>query len=406
MEAPVLTAVAPRAATKPCAVCGSTECEVFYEVHNVPTQTGILWPTPEAARNAPTTDVRLTFCPHCHYIGNEAYEPAKITHTRNDFSLEFSPSFRAFAQGVAAQLIEQYQLKGGRVVDIGCGDGDFLRTLCRLGMAEGVGIDPGYAPRPGEVVTEPVGFIKDFFGPGTVHEIAGADLISCRHMLDILATGPAPLLRALRQAIPEGEKPLIYVEDPNALYNIGEQVVWNIVNEHSSWMTPGAQAYLFRSCGFEVLDVHTCWHDEYLGLVARPAGQPLADPGSLPPTNDPNTAVAVRAFADAAQAIIAQWQERVDELRRAGKRVVGWAAGSRAISFLNTFDLDETVVAVVDINPRRQGQYIPGTAHPVIGPDELMSYHPDVLLITNPTYVPEIQEQARQMGFAGEFMVL
>lgn len=407
MEPQVLTEAPPRvAASKPCMVCGTNDCEIFYEVHGVPTQTGILWPTHEAALHAPFTDVRLSFCPHCHFIVNEAYEPAKITHTRNDFSLEFSPSFKAFTDGLGQDLVQRYGLEEKRVVDIGCGDGDFLRTLLRAGMGSGLGIDPGYAPREGQTDPANLRFIKDFFGPDKVEELRGASLISCRHMLDIIASHQAEFVRTLRRAIPESEQPLVYFEVPNALYDIGEQVVWNIENEHSAWFTPQSLAYLFRSCGFEVLEVHPCWHDEYISLVARPAGMPLDNPAALPPTHDPSTPVAVRAFASAAEEVIAEWQLRVAVLRRSGKRVVGWAAGGRAVTFLNTFDLNDTVVAIVDINPRRQSKFMPRTAHPVIAPEQLMAYRPDVVFISNPTYAPEIQEQARQLGFRGEFLVL
>ncbi|WP_078063052.1 class I SAM-dependent methyltransferase [Solirubrum puertoriconensis] len=407
MEPQVLTEAPPRvAASKPCMVCGTNDCEIFYEVHGVPTQTGILWPTHEAALHAPFTDVRLSFCPHCHFIVNEAYEPAKITHTRNDFSLEFSPSFKAFTDGLGQDLVQRYGLEEKRVVDIGCGDGDFLRTLLRAGMNSGLGIDPGYAPREGQTDPQGLEFVKEFFGPDKADKLRGAELISCRHMLDIMAGNQAEFVRMLRRAIPEGEQPLVYFEVPNALYNIGEQVVWNIVNEHSAWFTPQSLAYLFRSCGFEVLEVQPCWHGEYISLVARPAGMPLEDPASLPPTHDPTTPVAVRAFTAAADKVIAQWQLRVEELRSSGKHVVIWAAGSRAITFLNTFDLNDAVVAVVDINPRRQGQFMPRTAHPVVAPEQLMTYRPDVVFISNPTYAPEIQEQARQLGFRGEFLML
>ncbi|GAB3823372.1 class I SAM-dependent methyltransferase [Hymenobacter jeollabukensis] len=409
METELLTtAPATTAATQPCPVCGSAAGEVFFETHGVPTQSGILWPTVEAARHAPTTDIRLAFCPHCHYIHNEAYEASKITHTRNDFSLEFSPSFRAFTLGLATDLIERYNLRNGRIVDIGCGDGDFLRTLCRLGPNTGLGIDPGYASPFGlpEGTNEALGvtFVKDYFGPATAHVLEGATFISCRHMLNVLAGHVTQFVRDLRAAIPAGTAPIVYVEVPNALYDIGQQVVWNIVNEHASWFTPASLSYLFRSAGFEVLDVQPCWHGEYLGLTARPTTVP--DPATLAPTDDPETPAAVRAFGRSARAVMEQWQDRVDELRSSGKRVLAWGAGSRAITFLNTFDLADTVLAVVDIYPRRQGQFMPLTAHPVIAPEAIMDYRPDVIFITNPTYADEIRTQARQLGFEGEFLVL
>ncbi|GAB3638280.1 class I SAM-dependent methyltransferase [Hymenobacter arcticus] len=384
-----------RPATFPCPVCGSTAGTVFYEVHHVPTQSGILWPTAEAARRAPTTDIRLTFCPHCHYMGNEAYEAAKVTHARNDFSLEFSPSFRAFTRALAQQLLDDYDLRGARVLDIGCGNGDFVRTLCELGAASGTGIDPGYAPPAGLAPAAPAGeatFLADYYDAR--YADLPVDLVSCRHMLNVIAD-PRAFVQLLRRNLGT-QRPLVYVEVPNALYDIGEKVIWNIVNEHRSWFSPASLRWLFESTGFEVLAVVPCWHGEYLGLVARPVDVPATPP---PAVRDAATPAAVRGFWAEGQRLVAQWQVVVDDLAHRHARVVAWGAGSRAIAFVNTYPaLHPLLQAVVDINPQRQGQFMPGTAHPVIAPEAAVALAPDVLLVTNPTYAQEIRVQAHALG--------
>ena len=341
------------------------------------------------------TDICLTFCPYCHYMGNEAYEAAKITHTRNDFSLEFSPSFRAFSRGLAQQLLDDYDLHGARVLDIGCGNGDFLRTLCELGAHSGTGIDPGYSPpaslTPAAAAVEAT-FITDYYGPR--YASLPVDLVSCRHMLNVIED-PRGFVQLLRQNLGE-QRPLVYVEVPNALYDIGEKVVWNIVNEHRSWFSPASLRWLFESTGFEVLAVAPCWHNEYLGLVARPTALPASPP---PPVDDPATPTAVQGFWEEGQRIVAQWGAVVDGLAERNARVVAWGAGSRAISFINTYPrLHPLLRAVVDINPQRQGQFMPGTAHPVVPAEAAVKLDPNVLLVTNPTYASEIKAQAQALG--------
>jgi hypothetical protein len=61
---------------------------------------------------------------------------------------------------------------------------------------------------------------------------------------------------------------------------------------------------------------------------------------------------------------------------------------------------------VVDINPERQGQYLPATGQVVVSPQHLAEYRPDTLIITNPTYTNEIERQVQQLGVACEFLVL
>ena len=48
-----------------------------------------------------------------------------------------------------------------------------------------------------------------------------------------------------------------------------------------------------------------------------------------------------------------------------------WGAGSRGVQFLNLADPQRRLAAVVDVNPRKWGRYLPVTAHRVDAPETL-----------------------------------
>ena len=48
------------------------------------------------------------------------------------------------------------------------------------------------------------------------------------------------------------------------------------------------------------------------------------------------------------------------------------------------------MAAAVDINPAKQGSWLPGTATPVVGPSDLARFDPALVLIMNPIYEQEI----------------
>ncbi|MFN2373493.1 MAG: hypothetical protein ABR545_06735 [Cyclonatronaceae bacterium] len=100
------------------------------------------------------------------------------------------------------------------------------------------------------------------------------------------------------------------------------------------------------------------------------------------------------------------WDLKIESVRNMGLKIVIWGSGSRAITFLNTYDLQNVVDFVVDINPDRQGTFMPKTGHPVKKPEVLKSYQPDIIIIVNPTYQHEIKEQAEQMGLNCEYWIL
>ena len=61
---------------------------------------------------------------------------------------------------------------------------------------------------------------------------------------------------------------------------------------------------------------------------------------------------------------------------REGRSVVLWGGGSKAVSLLTTLGIGREVQAAVDINPYKQGKYMPGIGHRVIAPEALPAHDP------------------------------
>lgn len=89
-----------------------------------------------------------------------------------------------------------------------------------------------------------------------------------------------------------------------------------------------------------------------------------------------------------------------------GKRVAAWGSGGKGIGFLNSFDTESIIPYVVDINPRRQHKFIPGSAQKIIPPEFLRDYQPDFIVITNPLYAQEIKQQVHELNVKSEFLTL
>ncbi len=90
----------------------------------------------------------------------------------------------------------------------------------------------------------------------------------------------------------------------------------------------------------------------------------------------------------------------------AGRRVVLWGGGSKAVSFLTTLGLADEVQAAVDINPYKQGKFTPGSGHPVIAPAELRALEPDLVVVMNPIYTGEVRNLLAGLGLYPEVLSL
>jgi SAM-dependent methyltransferase len=378
-----------------CPACDSTQLSIVLELRDVPTQDGVLWPTAADALASPLGDIRLALCERCSYLWNIEHDPELVSFARYDVSLQHSPSFQRFVGELCRRLVERHDLRGRTILEIGCGRGHFLDEICSSGGNVGIGYDPSHVAPEGVVLeNERWHIVPEIYTPQQMR--SDVDFVACRHVLDIIADQRG-LLELVGRTLEHRPNGVAYFEIPDARHTLENHVYWNLVYEHRTWFVPDSARTLFDAAGLEVTDVSRCWHDEYLGIEAKPsAGSSPSRP--VAPTEN-GLSAALAAFGQNLESARAAWTDRANGLVSEGRRVAIWGAGARAIGFLALVPAAVSAVAVaVDINPMRQGLYLPRTAIPVVPPTRLLEDPVDLVLISNSTYADEIVKQARSMG--------
>ncbi|MFO1071427.1 MAG: class I SAM-dependent methyltransferase [Geminicoccaceae bacterium] len=387
-----------------CAACGALGLEPFYAVPAIPVHSCLLVESRAAALDFPTGDLELAFCPACGFIGNRRFDPAVHDYSPDyEESQGFSPRFRKFLDGLADDQVRRHGLADRTVLEIGCGKGDFLVTLCEHGAARGIGIDPAYRPeRTQSAVADRLRFIRDFYGPD--HASLVADHIVCRHTLEHIADVRG-FLELIRRDIGARTNVTLFFELPDMERILVERAFWDIYYEHCSYFTAGALARLFRRTGFGVSRVWKAYDDQYLMLEAVAGGPTTA---ALRPDAEDVALIGgqVAAFAAGIARRLDELRAQVAGWRRDGRKVVLWGSGSKATGYLTTLGLREEIAAVVDINPFRHGKYVAGTGHEIVAPASLAQLRPDIVVVMNPIYVEEIGADLRRMDLAPEIIAL
>lgn len=378
-----------------CPICLMTNTITFIEMSQVPVHCNLLWPTREGALSAPRGDIELGFCPDCGHVFNLTYDPSLMEYTQDyENSLHFSPRFQRYASSLAGGLVDRYNLRNKDVVELGAGKGDFLTMLSELGGNRGVGFDPSYAPGPEEPENKQLTFIQDFYSEK--YGDYEADLICCRHVLEHVED-PNSFVATVRRAAGHRLETVVFFEVPNYLFTLNELGVWDIIYEHCSYFSPYSLGHLFRQNSFKVLDISTTFEDQFLTIEASPSDEPvqvIADETSgLEEMKE-----SIKEFAHNYQQIVNDWQQRLQQIEDMGQRAVVWGAGSKGVTFLNTFKAQDAVEFVVDINPRKRGMHIAGTGQEIVPPESLKTIHPDVVIIMNANYKDEIQQHLKGLG--------
>lgn len=379
---------------KSCPVCGSRSVGVFLEVGEAPAHCNVLWKSRSDAVTARRAAIRLGCCDGCGHVFNTAFDPEAVRYTADyENSLHFSPFFRDYARSLAESLIERHRLYEKDIIEIGCGKGDFLVLLSELGGNRGVGFDASYSDERLGERPDGVTFIKDLYSAR--YSRYRGDLILSRQVLEHL-DAPRSFVAGLRDAMGDASGTVVFFEVPNFLYTIRELAIWDIIYEHFSYFTPTSFRRLF-SRGFRVDRVEEGFEGQFLCLEARSAGAALTRPRVERPAVE-RLRCACSVFSRRYAEKVAAWRAELEQLASLGRRAVVWGGGSKGVSFLNTFRSASAISLVVDINPYKQGRFIPGTGHEIVGPDALEDICPELIIVMNPIYTGEIWDKVRGMG--------
>jgi len=114
---------------------------------------------------------------------------------------------------------------------------------------------------------------------------------------------------------------------------------------------------------------------------------------------------AITEFAAEHQRKCELWRSRLRRLREEKKRAVLWGSGGKGISFANALPTREVIEQIVDINPDRQGKFIPGSGQRIVPPESLVANPPDYIILTNVLYEQEIKRTVVDLGLQCEFWV-
>jgi methyltransferase family protein/C-methyltransferase-like protein len=379
-----------------CPNCGTPNMEFFYKVDYVPVHSVLLMPTKDEAINYTKGNIHLYLCKKCGFISNMAFESAKQEYSsRYEETQGFSPTFNKFHKALAARLIEKHNLRGKKIIEIGCGKGDFITMLCEQGNNTGYGFDPAYIEeRNTSKSKDKIKFITDLYSEK--YTDYHGDFVCCKMTLEHIHS-TFDFVKTVRKSIGDRFDTMVFFQIPNGKWVFEGLGFWDIYYEHCSYFSTGSLNTLFSMCGFDVLEVSTEYDDQYLAIEAMPSKNPIGK--SIDALNDSAHMVKlVEEFTSSIKKRLDNWNAQLNAWMSNNQKVVLWGGGSKGVAFLTTLNITDQIKYAVDINPYKQGTFLAGTGQEIVSPEFLKDYNPDVVIIMNPIYTKEISEDLNKMG--------
>ena len=382
-----------------CPSCTSDDLRVFHRAKGVPVNSCLSLSTREEALAFPRGDISLAFCQSCGFIFNAAFDESLLEYSeRYDPTQAFSGTFNRWHLKLAESLVEQYGLRGKRIIEIGCGKGEFLTMLCELGANSGIGFDPAVDPERTRAPKEgDAKFVQDFYSEKYADE--KGDFVCCKMTLEHIPE-VASFVGMLRGSIGERPDAIVFVQVPEVGLILQQGQFYDVMHEHCSYFTTTSLRRLFAAQGFEVIATPIQYQGQHLSLEARP-GRPRLLKEPLDELRE-----LCRSFADRCAERADRWAKTIGRALDAGQRIVLWGSGSKATAFLNALGIESEIDGVVDINPNRRGMYLATCGQEIIAPDRLPERPPGLVIAVNPIYREEIRRQLADMGLAPELLTL
>ena len=394
-----------------CLICRATY-EPFMSFGQMPIANGFL--TLEQFPDEYFFELRVGFCPQCSMVQlvEQPDRERMFTETYAFFSstsTRMAAHFEEFARWVKSDYLESAD---PLVIEIGSNDGIMLQHFANAGIRH-LGVEPS-ANVAQAALDKGVHTICRFFDEALAREIVaeygqadailGANVMCHIPYLHSVVAGIKVLLK------PDG---VMMFEDPY-LGDIIEKTSYDqIYDEHAFYFSVASVSYLFEQHDLEVVDVRPQnVHGGSMRYIIAHKGARLVSP----------TVTAQRAKEEALGLHISEIYEQfrrnversrtalmalLEDLKRQGKRVVGYGATSKSTTVTNYCGITPKLVEFIsDTTPIKQGKFSPGAHIPVRPYEEFLAQYPDYALLFAWNHAGEIM--AKEQKFkdqAGKFIV-
>jgi C-methyltransferase C-terminal domain/Putative zinc binding domain/Methyltransferase domain len=397
----------PGQGEKSCRFCGAALSTVFADLGTSPLANSFLAPERLNAME-PHYPLRALVCERCFLVQLEEFEsPAEIFSDYAYFS-SYSTSWLEHCRRYTEQMVRRLGLgQSSQVVEVASNDGYLLQYFRAHGVPV-LGIEP--AANVAEVALERgIPTRMEFFGRRTARALAcdlAADLLVGNNVLAHVPdlndfVGGMKILLA-----PGGT---ITMEFPHLMSLVALKQWDTIYHEHFSYFSFLTASRVFAAHGLRLFDVQEL---PTHGGSLRVYGCHEDDPSK------PNTERALRLRAREREAgyeqldIYLAYEKRVEAdkrqilqlligLKEQGRRVVGYGAPAKANTLLNYCGVGRDFLDyTVDLNPHKQGRFLPGSRIPILAPQLIREDRPDAVLILPWNLREEI---VRQLDFVREW---
>lgn len=336
-------------------------------------------------------------------ISREILFPSNYTY----FS-SYSSSWLQHSKDYAEKMISYMELnQSDLVVEIASNDGYLLQYFTNVDI-QVLGIEPATGVAKAAIAKGiPTQIV--YFGESTAIELAKRKKPKLMIANNVVAHVPDLHDFIKGFSILIHDEGIITFEFPHLLNLIKNSQFDTIYHEHYSYLSVSALTPLFAQYGLKIVDIEkllthggslrlyvakntSSWkvHDSVQNIIEEESQY------------DPRKKEVYSLLQGSTKKIKADLLTTLKKYKRDGLKISAYGAAAKGVTLLNYCEINSDLIDyVVDLNPNKQGRFIPGSLIPIVDSKMLDTNPPDILLILPWNLTKEIKSQLSSYLNAG-----
>lgn len=359
---------------KKCIVCGEhLGKSPLLSFENMPSSAQNI-PNQDELQNESGIDLHLFQCSKCGLV---QFDCEPVDYYKDVIrSGGFTTTMTQLRREQYKKIIGKYGLSGKKILEVGCGQGEFLSVLQEFDV-EAWGIENRrqlveLAKDKGLNVIK--GFITDEENPAG--KFGPYDAFLSFNFLEH-QPNPNAMLECIYENLSEDGVGLITV--PSFEYIMQYDGYYEFLRDHIAYYTFDSLKFLVNKNGFEVLEEEMINRDT-LSIVVRK-----------------RKVLDLFQISQSYEKIKEQFDAFILKCQKENKRIAIWGASHQGFTIASTLKLKDKVEYIVDSAPFKQNKYAPASHIPIISPQKLQENKVDVIIIIAPGYTDEIHDRILEL---------
>tara|TARA_R110002020_G_scaffold180139_2_gene374168 strand:- start:899 stop:2020 length:1122 start_codon:yes stop_codon:yes gene_type:complete len=325
---------------------------------------------PKSAQNFPVDkndkgiELSIYQCSACGLVQHNC--PPVPYHKEVIRASAFSTEMSEFRKLQFNKFVHRYYLKGKKVIELGCGRGEYLSLMKETG-ANVSGIEYSIES-VNECLKQNLNVKRDYISDSN-QKLPDAPY-DAFFILSYFEHLPAPqiLLKSIHKNLTNDGIGLIEV--PNFDMMVRDNLFSEFITDHLMYFTKDTLTSTLLMNGFEVVECKEIWHDYIISAVVRKRNK-----------------LNLQSFKNEREVLTTDIHNYISQ----HSKVAVFGAGHQALALIALTDIGNKIEYVVDDATFKQGKYTPATHIPIVSRAELKKNPVDAIIIIAGSYSDEVK---------------